>query len=81
MSKDNNGYDILKATPYGNALTTDFAIAAINGEQLGQDAITDVLTISYSSTDYVGHNFGVNSKEIQDTYIRLDKDLNVFSTF
>ncbi|MDX1317638.1 MAG: alkaline phosphatase family protein, partial [Xanthomarina gelatinilytica] len=75
LSKDNKGYDILKATPQGNALTTDFAIAAINGEQLGQDAITDVLTISYSSTDYVGHNFGVNSKEIQDTYIRLDKDL------
>lgn len=75
LSKDNKGYDILKATPQGNALTTDFAIAAINGEQLGQDAITDVLTISYSSTDYIGHNFGVNSKEIQDTYIRLDKDL------
>ena len=75
LSKDNKGYDILKATPQGNALTTDFAIAAIKGEQLGQDTITDVLTISYSSTDYVGHNFGVNSKEIQDTYIRLDKDL------
>lgn len=74
--KDENRYfDILKATPYGNSLTTDFVLAAIDGEQLGQDQITDVLTISYSSTDYVGHNFGVNSKEIQDTYIRLDKDL------
>lgn len=75
LSKENKGFDILKATAYGNALTTDFAIAAIEGEQLGQDAYTDVLTVSYSSTDYVGHNFGVNSKEVQDTYIRLDKDL------
>ncbi|MBU2928799.1 alkaline phosphatase PafA [Winogradskyella psychrotolerans] len=75
LSKDNRGFDILKATPYGNSLTTDFAIAAINGEDLGKDKITDVLAVSYSATDYVGHNFGVNSKEIEDTYIRLDKDL------
>ncbi|WNH13439.1 alkaline phosphatase PafA [Thalassobellus suaedae] len=74
--KDNNGgFDILKSTPYGNSIVADFAIAAIDGEQLGQDAITDVLTVSFSSTDYVGHKFGVNSKEIEDTYIRLDKDL------
>src|SRR5690606_568993 len=39
------------------------------------DSITDFLAISYSSTDYVGHNWGVNSKEIQDTYMRLDLDL------
>ncbi|GGI58332.1 alkaline phosphatase family protein [Winogradskyella haliclonae] len=75
LSKENGGYDILKSTPYGNSLTTDFAIAAIEGEQLGKDDITDVLTISFSSTDYVGHNFGVNAKETQDTYLRLDKDL------
>lgn len=71
----NGGFDILKVTPYGNSLTTDFALAAIDGEQLGQDHITDVLAVSFSSTDYIGHNFGVNSKEIEDTYIRLDKDL------
>ncbi|WP_418639304.1 alkaline phosphatase PafA [Winogradskyella sp.] len=75
LSKDNRGFDILKATPYGNSLTTDFAIAAIKAEGLGQDQITDVLAVSFSATDYVGHNFGVNSKEIQDTYLRLDKDL------
>ncbi|MGB1308036.1 MAG: alkaline phosphatase PafA [Oceanihabitans sp.] len=75
LSKQNKGFDILKATPYGNSLTTDFAIAAILGEQLGADAITDVLAVSYSSTDYVGHNFGVNSKEVEDAYIRLDKDI------
>ncbi len=71
----NNGFDILKSTPYGNNLTTDFALAALDGEQLGKDDITDFLAISYSSPDYIGHNFGVNSKEIEDTYIRLDKDI------
>ncbi|OEK07916.1 alkaline phosphatase [Flavivirga aquatica] len=75
LKKKNGVFDILKATPYGNSLTTDFVLASIEGEQLGQDNITDILTVSYSSTDYVGHNFGVNSKEIEDTYIRLDKDL------
>lgn len=81
LKDENGGFDILKATAYGNSLTTDFAIAAVNGENLGEDTITDVLTLSFSSTDYVGHNFGVNSKEIQDTYIRLDKDLERFFKF
>lgn len=77
--KDQNwGYDIIKSTAFGNSLTADFAIAAIQGEQLGTDNVTDFLTVSFSSTDYVGHNFGVNSKEVQDTYLRLDKDLERF---
>lgn len=75
LSAENGGFDILKSTPFGNSIVTDFAIAAIDGEQLGQDNITDVLTVSFSSPDYIGHNFGVNSKEVQDTYIRLDQDL------
>ena len=75
LFKINNGYSVLEATPFGNSLSTDFALAAIAGEELGMDADSDVLMLSYSSTDYVGHNFGVNSKELQDTYIRLDKDL------
>ncbi|MFI1771808.1 alkaline phosphatase PafA [Thalassobellus citreus] len=75
LKDQNSGFDIIKATPYGNSIVADFAIAALSGEHLGQDAITDVLTVSFSSTDYVGHKFGVNSKEIEDTYIRLDKDL------
>ncbi|NNL82615.1 MAG: alkaline phosphatase family protein, partial [Winogradskyella sp.] len=75
LKEENGGFELIKATAYGNSLTTDFAIAAIQGENLGKDDITDVLNVSYSSTDYVGHNFGVNSKEVEDTYIRLDKDL------
>lgn len=68
-------YELIKATPYGNSITTDFAIEALKQENLGKDAITDFLAISFSSTDYVGHKYGVNSKEIQDTYLRLDEDL------
>lgn len=75
LQAQNGGYEIIKSTPYGNSLTTDFALAAIEGEQLGQREVTDFLTLSYSSTDYVGHNFGVNAVEVQDTYLRLDQEL------
>ena len=75
LKDENAGYDILKSTAFGNSIVTDFAIAALHAEKLGQDNDTDVLAVSYSSTDYVGHRFGVNSKEIQDTYLRLDKEL------
>lgn len=75
LSVENGGFDILKSTPYGNSIVADFAIAAIDGEHLGKDNTTDVLTVSFSSTDYIGHNFGANSKEVQDAYLRLDKDL------
>lgn len=75
LKDKNGGYDMVKESPYGNSLTTDFAIAALDGEQLGKDDHTDFLTVSYSSTDYIGHNFGVNSKEVQDAYLRLDQDL------
>ncbi|MEJ2162003.1 MAG: alkaline phosphatase family protein [Robiginitalea sp.] len=71
----NGAFDILRPTPFGNSLTLDFALEAIRAEELGKDIITDFLAISFSSTDYVGHKFGVNSKEVQDTYLRLDQDL------
>ena len=74
ISKNNN-YNLIKAIPAGNSLTTDFIKAAIIGEQLGQSEYTDFLAVSYSPTDYVGHQFGVASKEIEDTYLRLDKEL------
>ena len=73
--EDNGKFGLLRITPFGNAITTDFALAALEYEALGVDSHTDFLTVSYSSTDYVGHFFGVNSVEIQDTYLRLDKDL------
>jgi predicted AlkP superfamily pyrophosphatase or phosphodiesterase len=73
---DANGqYELLKETPFGNSITTDFALAALENESLGTDDFMDFLAISYSSTDYIGHRFGVNSKEVQDVYVRLDKEL------
>ncbi len=75
LAPKNGQFDLLKYTPFGNSITADFAIAALEGEKLGTDEFTDFLTVSFSSTDYIGHNFGVNSKEVQDAYMRLDKDL------
>lgn len=80
LRKDNSNFDIIKSTAFGNSITADFAIAAIKGEQLGKGKEPDFLTLSFSSTDYVGHMFGVNSVEVEDTYLRLDQDLErVFS--
>ncbi|MEO8761582.1 MAG: alkaline phosphatase PafA, partial [Bacteroidia bacterium] len=78
---EKNNYDILRSTPFGNTLTKQLAIATIEGENLGADNICDMLCISFSSTDYVGHSFGPKSIELEDTYIRLDLDLEVFFTY
>ncbi|MEY5042864.1 MAG: hypothetical protein RJA19_91 [Bacteroidota bacterium] len=75
LAQANGGYDILKATPAGNVLMVDFALAALEGEQLGRDAFTDLLAISFSSPDYVGHQFGLHAMETQDAYLRLDREL------
>lgn len=69
------GYGALSGTPFGNTFTTEFAIEAIRAEQLGKRNVTDFLALSYSSTDLVGHQFGPSSIEVQDTYLRLDRDL------
>ncbi len=74
-------YSILPATPHGNTLTTEFSKAAILGEMLGADSIPDFLAISYSSTDYIGHAYGPNSLEIEDAFLRLDKELGQFFDF
>src|SRR5690606_19473423 len=75
-----NGLGMIRATPFGNTLTLDLARAAIRNEQLGHnpEAVTDFLCVSLSSTDYVGHQFSVNAIEIEDTYLRLDKELEAF---
>jgi len=81
LMKHNDCFDMIKETPYGNEMTTDFAIEAVINEDLGKRGVTDVLTISYSSTDYVGHSFGVASVETQDTYIRLDREIEKLLSF
>ncbi|MCH1576738.1 MAG: alkaline phosphatase family protein [Flavobacteriales bacterium] len=76
LEADNGGQDIIKGTPHGNTLLVDFALAAIQAEQLGVDDIPDVLALSFSSTDYVGHKFGAHAMETEDTYRRLDDQLS-----
>lgn len=68
-------YEVLRATPYGDQLTLQCALAAIDGEELGKDNITDLLAVSFSSPDYVGHAFGTHSVEAEDEYLRLDLQL------
>lgn len=68
-------------SPYGNLLVEKLAKAAVKGANFGQDSITDFLTVSFSSTDYVGHRFGPESIEAEDTYLRLDRYLADFLTF
>ncbi len=71
----------IRSTPFGNTLTLKIAEAAIKGEQLGADAITDFLAVNLASTDYAGHKFGPNSIEVQDVYLRLDRDLAEFFNY
>jgi arylsulfatase A-like enzyme len=68
-------FELLRSVPGGNTITKDFALAALKGEGLGKGSFTDFLTISFSTPDYVGHTFGPNSIEAQDTYLRLDLEL------
>lgn len=79
LKKENT--ESIRTSPFGNSLTKDFAKAAILADSLGKGNTTDFLAVSFSSTDYVGHAFGPNSIEVEDTYIRLDKDLEEFLLF
>ncbi|MDD8018811.1 MAG: alkaline phosphatase family protein, partial [Bacteroidota bacterium] len=74
-------FDALLPTPMGNDLTVRFAEAAMQAEQLGKDSVTDILTVSFSSPDYCGHTFGPNSHEIEDMYVRLDRQLAGFFAY
>jgi predicted AlkP superfamily pyrophosphatase or phosphodiesterase len=76
-----NNLGLIRSTPFGNTMTLDLAVAAINGEQLGKGPATDFLAVSLSSTDYIGHQFGVNAVETEDTYLRLDRDIAAFLTY
>jgi len=68
-------YGILKATPYGNTYTKDAALECMKNEGLGKDQQTDLLCISFSSPDIIGHAYGPRAVEVEDIYLRLDKDI------
>ncbi len=74
-------FELIRSTPYGNTMTLDLAKKAIDAEALGKGKNTDFLAVSCSSTDYIGHQFGPNSVEAEDTYLRLDKDLADFFSY
>ena len=65
----------LTLSPAGDEMTLDFAKALIKNERLGQDEVPDYLSISFSSTDYIGHIFGPSSLESEDNILRLDRAL------
>ena len=71
-----NGRGAIKITPYGNTILNDLAIRILKEEKLGKNKTTDCLFVSYSSTDYIGHQYGPHAAELVDTYIRLDKDIS-----
>jgi len=76
-----NDAGVIRSTPFGNDLLAEFAMKAIEKEELGKDNITDFLTVSFSSTDYVGHLLGPRSMELQDTYLRLDQTIADFLNY
>jgi predicted AlkP superfamily pyrophosphatase or phosphodiesterase len=68
-------YEKLRATPFGNQLLVEFAKSALIGENLGKGKEPDFLTISFSSTDIMAHEYGTFSYETMDTYIKLDRQI------
>ena len=74
-AKKLNGYEALPYTPFGNDIVTDLVKAALEGEGMGADEVTDFLCVSFSTTDLIGHAKGPNSVEVEDTYLRLDKNI------
>ncbi len=77
---DPDFYNQWASSPYADTALTALAEKAVDALNLGKAAGTDFLAVSYSSVDYVGHEFGPRSREIQDVLLRLDKDLgNLFA--
>lgn len=74
-------YSTFELTPYASEHLADMAKAAIEAESLGADEFTDLLSVSFSTPDLVGHTYGPDSPEIVDTYARLDKVLADFLNY
>lgn len=74
-------FSAAEGTPHGSTLTKEFAIEAIKGEKLGAGEYTDILTLSFSSPDYIGHRYGPQAIETADCYVKLDKEIKEFLEF
>jgi hypothetical protein len=71
-------YDLWERSPYSDAELGEMAAALVTSLELGQRGVVDYLGVSFSALDYVGHNFGPDSHEVQDALIRLDRTLGKF---
>lgn len=74
-------YDALDYSPFSNDLLLSFAEASITNEHLGEDSDTDVLTVSFSANDIVGHRFGPYSQEVMDMTLRVDRQIGELLDF
>jgi predicted AlkP superfamily pyrophosphatase or phosphodiesterase len=74
-------YTQFEYTPFANDYLVDFAKAAIESERLGADDVTDLLTVSFSANDLVGHAYGPYSHEVQDITLRTDRALAGFFNY
>lgn len=76
-----NSFSKLTESPFGNLLTKDMAIAAVVGENLGSDEYTDLLCLTFSANRAIGQKYGPHSIEMEDTYLKLDRELSHFLDF
>jgi predicted AlkP superfamily pyrophosphatase or phosphodiesterase len=81
MKEGSQDFSLFNYTPFANVALTDLAIKGIQSEGLGRDSRTDMLCISYSTPDLVGHAFGPYSVELEDIYLRLDQELSKLISF
>jgi len=81
LKKARKNYSLLVNVPFGINFLKDFAISAIVNEQLGKDDVPDLLLIGLSPPGNIARTFGLNSMEMEDTYLRLDKELKHFLDF
>lgn len=77
----NKDYNKIISTPHGDKIMIELAKTTLLNEKLGMNKATDMLTVSFSTPDYIGHNFGPNSWELLDAYVRLDEELGKFFDF
>jgi predicted AlkP superfamily pyrophosphatase or phosphodiesterase len=77
-TSDERFYDLWERSPYSDAALGEMASALVRTMQLGKRGVVDLLGVSFSAVDYVGHDFGPESHELQDTLVRLDRTLGAF---
>jgi predicted AlkP superfamily pyrophosphatase or phosphodiesterase len=75
LRKQNGEFDLLSSTPFADDYLVELAKAAIDGEKLGADEWTDFLSVSFSAPDIIGHSMGPNAIEVEDVYLRLDRNI------